>query len=299
METTPPPFILTRPKTPALPVFFDSPHSGHLLPPGFETTGSERNRAILRDSYIDRLVEMAPSHGVATLVNPYDRIYIDLNSRETAVDPSLLRGAWTGPHTLGKLASAQGLGLITSALLDDHGTLHQLFNSLNNPTVDDIQNRIQKHYRPYYAAMKTLMDEAVQSHGFALHFNFHSTPREPFMRFRGTPIGDVIIGDRRGTTCHPGLTEFTRDFFLGEGLTVTINDPFAGGAIVETTGHPDQGRHSQQIELLRPLYMDEKTLAYDAVKGQQVQAMLGRFSAALGAFTEKHAAILRPAPQSQ
>lgn len=281
---------------PPLPVVFDSPHSGESLPPGFQTVGSADNRALLCDRYVDRLLALAPEHGVAVLSNPWDRIYIDLNSRETAIDPTKLRGVWPGPHTLSELASEQGLGLIASALVDRHGRLHQLFNTATSPTVDDVKDRIVRHYRPYYTALHRLMDEAVKSHGFAVHFNFHSTPRAPFMRFKGVQIGEVIIGNRDKKTCHTAVTDFACDFFAREGLHVMINDPFKGGALTEATGKPAQGRHSLQIEILRDLYMDPQTLDPHPDGMARVQMLMGRLCRELALFTRDQATKLLPSP---
>jgi len=43
------------------------------------------------------------------------------------------------------------------------------------------------------------------------------------------------------------------------GYNVTVNDPYKGVELVRAFGRPEEGRHSLQIEIRRPVYMDEDT----------------------------------------
>jgi N-formylglutamate deformylase len=276
MKKNPPPFILRRPEEgPRLPVVMDAPHPGDFLPDDIreKILAPDRLRALLRDSFVDTVIAGAPEHGVTTLINPYDRIFIDLNSRENAID---------GPR---------GLGLIASALMDDDGTLHPIFNKSARPDATAIAQRINIHYRPYYAALSSLMEEAVREHGFALHFNIHSSPRVTFMD--KTKIGDIILGNRGNKTCGKDLTRFAMDFFLREGLDTRLNDPFKGGALIEAMGQPENGWHSLQIELSRDIYMNDDNLTPDTAKMIQIQAVMNRFYDALGGFTKEEGSEFR------
>lgn len=279
MVKNPYPFLLYRPPPGiALPACIDVPHAGSALPPDFLFSATDRNRSLLRDFDVDRVVATAPNHGVPVLINPYDRIVIDLNSKLKKRD--------------GTPPPRQGLGLISTHLADEHGHLHPLFNEATRPTPEDIDWRIHNHYRPYYAALASLMGESVRKSGFALHFNFHSSPRLTFLdKIR---IGDIILSNRDGSTCSPAVTHFALDFFTAENLDVRINDLFKGGALIQTIGIPAQGRHSLQIELARDLYMEPDNLTPDPEKMLAIQTMISRFCVALGSFTQTHAATLCP-----
>lgn len=46
---------------------------------------------------------------------------------------------------------------------------------------------------------------------------------------------------------------------MKHGYTVARNDPYKGVAVLADLGRPDLNQHSLQIEVRRPLYMDETT----------------------------------------
>jgi N-formylglutamate amidohydrolase len=76
----------------------------------------------------------------------------------------------------------------------------------------------------------------------------------------GRARADIVLGDRDGTTCDPGFTEFVRATIAGFGYDVRVNDPYKGVELVRAYSDPRAGRHSLQIELNKRLYMDEATL---------------------------------------
>jgi len=73
-----------------------------------------------------------------------------------------------------------------------------------------------------------------------------------------------VLGDRDGTTCDPGFTEFVRAALAGMGYRVKVNDPYKGVELVRAYSDPKAGRHSLQVEINKKLYMDEATLARSA-----------------------------------
>jgi len=82
---------------------------------------------------------------------------------------------------------------------------------------------------------------------------------------------DIVLGDRYGTTCAPGLVDLVETIFTGAGLRVARNRPYAGGFATRTYGRPQHGVHALQIEISRHLYMNEVTLTkndgFDAIRG--------------------------------
>src|SRR5690606_17281492 len=71
---------------------------------------------------------------------------------------------------------------------------------------------------------------------------------------------DVVLGDRYGTTCAPGLVDLVETIFTAAGLRVARNRPYAGGFCTRSYGRPQHGVHALQIELSRHPYMNEVTL---------------------------------------
>src|SRR3546814_5718428 len=83
----------------ALPLVFDSPHSGAIYPADF---GHAAPLEILRraeDAFVDELFVDAPAHGASLLAALFPRSYIDPNRHEADIDLSLLDGARSEEHT--------------------------------------------------------------------------------------------------------------------------------------------------------------------------------------------------------
>jgi N-formylglutamate deformylase len=68
-----------------------------------------------------------------------------------------------------------------------------------------------------------------------------------------------VLGDRDGTTCEPEFIEFIEQNLRSMGYSVSRNDPYKGMQLIANIGKPKENRHSLQVELRRPVYMDEIT----------------------------------------
>ena len=68
-----------------------------------------------------------------------------------------------------------------------------------------------------------------------------------------------MLGDRDGTTCEPEFIALIETALRDRGYTVARNDPYKGVQLIAQIGQPALNRHSLQIEIRRPLYMDEVT----------------------------------------
>ena len=76
----------------------------------------------------------------------------------------------------------------------------------------------------------------------------------------GSRRADFVVSDVHGTSASPELTSLIVSTLRDLGYTVSVNDPYAGGTIVQTIGRPADGVHSVQIEINRRLYLDEATI---------------------------------------
>lgn len=257
------------------PVIFDNPHSGY-------------SESWLWDAFIDRLLADAPQAGVVVLETEVPRTVIDTNRDIDEIDPSVFQEPWPYPHKL-TVNVRNGMGLIPYLIKRRDGTLIQAFNEHSQLTVTEVKRRIDEYYKPYYGALINLLNQSQHHHGIAVHFNFHSTPRQ------GAPHQqDIILGNLKGKSCAPLLLGFVTDFFKKEGLTTGLNKPYPGGALIRRTHNPDQGRHSLQIELARDLYMDQSTLTYAPGKGDHLKDTLTRFAAETRRFSLDQAKALKP-----
>ncbi|WP_455284929.1 N-formylglutamate amidohydrolase [Cupriavidus necator] len=280
-ETALPPVIVRLPEGEAVPLVCDSPHSGTAYPADF---GAAIPAARLRggeDTHVDALWDAVPAVGGTLLAATFPRVYIDPNRMADDIDPDQLDGAWPtalapGPKT------RLGFGLIWSRV-DASTPIYD-----RRLPVAEVQGRIDRYYRPYHAALSEAVEGAFRCFGAVWHLNLHSMPNNAYERLKvDSPhsLADFVLGDRDGTTCEPGLVDLVAGELRGMGYTVARNDPYKGVQLIAQIGRPAERRNSLQIEIRRPLYMDEVT--------RERHAGFDTLQCNLGKLTEQVAAYIR------
>jgi len=249
-------YVLSRPENDRrLPLVCDSPHSGTTYPSDFRSALSLQKLRQTEDTDIDALWSGVPAVGGTLVAALFPRCYIDPNRALEDLDPSLIDGTWPKPLAPGP-KSKLGYGLIfgkvdaTSLIYD-----RQL-------SVAEIQQRIDRYWQPYRTALDQEIQSAYQSFGQVWHLNLHSMPQNAYERLgiqTDKPLADFVLGDRDGTTCEPEFVGLVEQSLKASGYTVARNDPYKGVALLEQIGQPALRRHSLQIEIRRPLYMNEAT----------------------------------------
>ena len=235
---------------PAVPVVFDSPHSGVAYPADF---GFACPLTLLRsaeDTFVDDLFGAAPAAGAAFIAALFPRSYIDVNRSLDDIDPLLLDDDWPDPIQPGEKTKL-GKGLIWRNLNSGDGIYNRRL------TVAEVRHRIDAYYRPYHTMLDAALDQVRARFGSAIHINCHSMParvvtgRHP----KGIAAADFVLGDRDGTSCAPALTHWVAETLRGLGYSVAINEPYKGVELVRRHGRPSEQRHSLQIEINRRLYL--------------------------------------------
>jgi N-formylglutamate amidohydrolase len=89
-----------------------------------------------------------------------------------------------------------------------------------------------------------------QRFGCALLLDCHSMPPPP----AGVP--PIIFGDCHGRTAGAWVGSEACRIAERLGFAAGINDPFAGGHIVDRHGSPARGVHALQVEVDRRCYLD-------------------------------------------
>ncbi|NSX17354.1 N-formylglutamate amidohydrolase [Cupriavidus taiwanensis] len=276
-----PPVIVRLPEGEALPLVCDSPHSGTVYPADFgAAVPAERLRGG-EDTHVDALWQAVPAAGGTQLAATFPRVYIDPNRMADDIDPAQLDGAW--PTALAPGPKTQlGYGLIWSRI--DAAT--PIYD--RRLSVAEVQARIERYYRPYHAALAEAVEGAYARFGALWHLNLHSMPNNAYERLKiasAHPLADFVLGDRDGTTCEPGLVDLVERELRGMGYTVARNDPYKGVQLIAQIGRPAERRNSLQIEIRRPLYMDEVT--------RERNAGFASLQRDLGKLTERLAAYIR------
>ncbi len=248
-------FTLSGPEAPALPLVCDSPHSGTDYPGDFKHAVP---LALLRrgeDTHVEALWAAAPLVGATLLAAHFPRTYIDANRTLDDIDPELLAGAWPEPLAPGE-KSRLGFGLIWRQM---DATL-PIYN--RRLSVAEVQQRIARYYRPYHAALTDAIERNANHFGGVWHLNLHSMPDNAYERMQITsphPLADFVLGDRNGTSCEPEFVALVEKQLRDRGYTVARNNPYKGVQLIAKIGQPARNRHSLQVEIRRPVYMDELT----------------------------------------
>jgi N-formylglutamate deformylase len=275
-----PPVVIHRPEPlSALPIVVDSPHSGTCYPADF---GYSAPFALLRrgeDLYVDRLYANAAAAGATFIAAQFPRAYIDPNRLLSDIDEALFDARWPGEVAAGPKTQL-GIGLIWRLLGDVPIYSRRL-------SVTEVQQRIERCWRPYHAALAGAIEAAYRRHGAVWHLNVHSMPDDSYERLKlpVKPLADFVLGDLDGRTCGPEVMALIEAVLREHGYSVARNDPFKGVEIIARNGRPAEHRHSLQIEVKRSCYAD--------VELHQPNAGFVRVQAALDAMLQALAAHVK------
>jgi N-formylglutamate amidohydrolase len=215
-----------------------------------EATLTEEHRAWLRntDWYLDQLYRFLPAVGVTVIAASHSRYVADVNR-----DPDgVLFGAFF--EAVVAETTAHGQPVYRQA-----------------PTLDDLATRIERYHRPYHAMVEQELKRVQRRFVRALLLDLHS--------YMSPGESDVCLGNRHGTTTTQATLKAFKQGFESVGLSVAVNDPWAGGYVV--------CRHASlpavealQIELRYTTYLDGSTIdepmrpRIDAPKWELLQAKL-------------------------
>jgi len=254
-----PSFEVLRPHEQQAPFVFSSPHSGRIYPPEF-IKASRLDPKTLRkseDCFVDRLFAGVALRGAPLLSARFPRAYLDLNREPYELDPQLVEGPLPEHANTHSIRVAGGLGTIARIVADGEEIYREPLN------LRHVLERIDQLYFPFHAQLSRLIDETVQTFGYAILIDCHSMPSTA-MTTSGGPRPDFVIGDRFGASADIKVSRLAREALRDLGYDVQMNRPYAGGYITEHHGRPAQGVHALQIEINRGLYLNEATLEENA-----------------------------------
>jgi N-formylglutamate deformylase len=249
-------FEIRGPQQPELPLVLDSPHSGNRFPADFDAVVSEAELREAEDCYVDELWEGAAALGAPLLAALFPRTYLDPNRHAADIDADLIEDVWQGEIVASGKARL-GKSLVWRTLEDGRPIYGRKLRA------EEVRLRIERYHAPYHQALRTLLDASHRRFGAVWHINCHSMRAVAGRQSddgEGHARADIVLGDRDGSTCDPGFTEFVRATLSRMGYEVRVNDPYKGVELVRAYSNPRANRHSLQIELNKRLYMDETTL---------------------------------------
>ena len=256
MPAARPPFTLTRPAGASGPVIFASPHSGRDYPADFVAAARLDPMSLRRseDSFVDELFADAPGYGAPLLAANFPRAFCDANREPWELDPAMF--AETLPPWVNTASARVSAGLGTLARVVASG------ESIYREKLPfaEAERRVRDFWQPYHDCLSGLIGQTRQQHGACLLVDCHSMPVQGSLGRGGS--ADFVLGDAFATTCAPRVTRLVEEVLTGLGYTVRRNDPYAGGFITRHYGRPREHVHALQIEIARPLYMNEARIEH-------------------------------------
>ncbi len=247
-----PPFAITGPSVPALPVLLAVPHAGRDYPA--DQLARLRHPAEARLRLEDRLVDqvaakVAASIGVRMITANTPRALIDLNRDPADIDWSMVDGSSQAGPAAPAHRWPSGLGLIPRRV-PGMGELWR-----DPLSASAVAQRIEAVHTPYHTAIETELALLQARFGAALLIDVHSMPPLP-MPASGDAVR-LVVGDRLGASAARQLSDIATDVATDMGIKPALNHPYAGGYVLARHGQPKRGRHSLQVELCRSLYLDD------------------------------------------
>ncbi|MBX6742560.1 MAG: N-formylglutamate amidohydrolase [Acetobacteraceae bacterium] len=244
------PYLLSRPVRQRAPLVFASPHSGRDYPESFIAAARLDPLALRRseDGFVDELFAAAPEHGAPLLAATFPRVFCDVNREPWELDPGMFDGPLPAWVNSASPRVGAGLGTIARVVATGEAVYRRKLSFA------EAEDRIRRFWQPYHAALAALIAETRDEFGVCLLIDCHSMPTHPAQA--GNPP-DFVLGDAHGTACAPRATRLVEEALIGMGYRVRRNDPYAGGYVTRHYGRPREGVHALQIEIARPLYMDE------------------------------------------
>lgn len=252
------PFDIIEPLAQTAPLVFASPHSGRDYPASF-VAASQLDPVALRrseDAFVDELYEQAPHFGAPLLRAHFPRAYADPNREAWELDPDMFADALPGWVNTTSPRVRAGLGTVAKVVTDGAEIYAGKLSFI------EAQSRVEHCYKPYHAALKTLLDRTRSKFGVYLLIDCHSMPSVggPMDRDHGAGRVDMVLGDANGTACSQRVTNLVSGILSDMGYRVVLNTPYAGGFTTRHYGKPAEDGHALQIEVNRALYMDEQSI---------------------------------------
>ena len=257
-----------------LPVLLSVPHSGRDYPDWLIALagGGKAALSTLEDPLVDRLVWRALQRGCGAVVARAPRAAIDCNRSEDEVDPSVIDGLRRGRVSA---RARGGLGIVP-ARTQQHGYLWR-----RAIAPKQLEERLNQAHRPYHEAIEEQLALLADRFGCALLLDCHSMPPPP----AGVP--PIVFGDCRGRTADAWISSDALAISRRSGFEACLNDPFAGGHIIERHARPASGVHALQLEIDRRCYLDERlqrpgpgfdqvAMLIEAIAVELGEALIGR-----------------------
>lgn len=244
------------------PLLVSIPHDGRRIPQAIRERMTPVAIAMPdTDWHVTRLYEFVTELGASVITANYSRYVVDLNRAPS--DESLYPGALS-------TGLCPGNSFAGEALYKDEAGVN----------AEEKAARVRDYWQPYHDRLAQTLRALHEQHGYALLWDAHSIPSRVPSLFDGL-LPELNLGTWDHRSCAPHIAAAVREVAASSDYPYADNGRFKGGYITRHYGAPGRGVHAFQLELAQRAYMDEETLAYDAVRAgklsRTLRAMLEAF----------------------
>ena len=222
------------------PLLVSLPHVGTLIPDRLKSRLVDRALATEdADWHLDRLYAFARDLGASLIVPRYSRYVIDLNRP---------------PENTPMYAGANNTELVPTRFFSGE----PLYREAQAPADAEVQQRLERDWRPYHEALAGELARLKARHGHAVLWDGHSIRSELPWLFEGR-LPDLNLGTAAGASCAPRLRAALMQVLAAQDRYTHVADGrFKGGYITRHYGRPGAGLHAVQLEMCWSTYMDER-----------------------------------------
>ncbi|HZF32516.1 MAG TPA: N-formylglutamate deformylase [Candidatus Angelobacter sp.] len=221
------------------PLLVSMPHVGTHIPDALARRMTDGACGVPdTDWHVDRLYDFLGGLGAAVIQATHSRYVIDLNRP---------------PDSAPLYPGAANTGLCPTEQFDGQ-PLYKPGETLGDP---EVQDRLQRYWRPYHDRLAAELQALHARHGIALLFEAH-TIRSRVPRLFDGRLPDINLGTADGKSCASDLAALLIETAgEAEAYSSILNGRFKGGYITRRYGRPVDGVHAVQLELAQLTYMDE------------------------------------------
>lgn len=240
------------------PLLISIPHLGTSLTADVKDLLTETGQSVAdTDWHLDHLYDFAVAEGASMLSATVSRYVIDLNRPPDGL--SLYPGQTT-------------TGLVP--LETFHG--EPVYREGKAPDGAQIEERVQRYWRPYHEALAAQIQAIKKQHGFVLLWEAHSINGALPRLFDGL-LPDLNFGTFDGKSAGAGVARALQEAASCQPYSWVVNGRFKGGYITRQYGNPAEGIHAVQLEMSQRIYMNEKSpFSYRPDLAAKLQPVLKR-----------------------
>ena len=258
-------FHISKPANVQLPIVLSVPHAGTYFPAEIQ---AELKQDKLPpddiDWHVNQLYNFADSSGIIMITAQYSRWVIDLNRNPDS----------TPLYNDGRIITAlcPATNFLGEAIYTDER---------KQVAMEEVSRRRKLYFDPYHTALQRLLNEVKAQFGSVLLWDCHSI-RRFVPAIHPEPFPDLIIGSADRSSASDDITDKALNILGKSNYSISHNYPFKGGYITRHFGKPNKQQHALQLEMAKPLYLDDSEQVYDSERAEKVRTLLTETLTALG-----------------